>query len=52
MLFSQQLRHCPNCGEMMKDAKLTMNNVRSLMCSVECLHDWELKYARMIMGKD
>ncbi len=48
----KQYRHCPNCGAKLYDANLNMNHVKSLMCSTDCMKDWELKYARMILRQD
>jgi hypothetical protein len=52
MAGGKQYRHCPNCGKLLYDAGLTMGHVKSLMCSNGCREEWELKYARMILGKD
>ena len=52
MIFSPQERFCPNCGERLFDAALNNNHVKSLMCSNVCREEWELKYARMILGKE
>jgi NADH pyrophosphatase NudC (nudix superfamily) len=52
MTFGKQCRFCPNCGQGMYDTALSMNHVQSMMCSDECRKEWELKYARMVLGKD
>lgn len=50
-MFAPQTRYCPNCGILLCDVSLTMNHVQSLMCNAECRKAWEIKYARMILGK-
>lgn len=47
----KQYFHCPNCGGKQYGGQLNNNHVKSLMCSYQCLNEWELKYARMILGK-
>jgi hypothetical protein len=51
MRLGKQHRHCPNCGKAMHDDCLHLNRVLPLMCNDECRREWELKYARMILGK-
>ena len=48
----KQHRYCPNCGVHLYDNNLSMNHVKSLMCSDKCRNEWELKYAGMILRKD
>jgi hypothetical protein len=50
-LFGEQHRFCPNCGKALYDTRLTMDHVKSMMCGDACREDWEMKYARMILGK-
>lgn len=50
MLFGKQHRYCPNCGKHLYDNMLSMH-VSSMLCSKECRKEWELKYARAILGK-
>lgn len=50
--LGKQYRHCPNCGEKLYDDKLCMDHVKSMMCSKQCIDEWELKYARMILKKN
>jgi hypothetical protein len=52
MIFGKQIRHCPNCGQKLYDSNVQMVNVQSLMCGKECRDEWEMKYARSILGKD
>jgi uncharacterized protein (UPF0212 family) len=52
MIFAPQTHYCPNCGEKQKSAAISMNHVQSMMCSNACREEWELKYARMILGKE
>lgn len=51
-LLGKQYFHCPNCGEKQYSNHLSNTHVKSLMCSDECRKEWELKYARMILGGD
>ena len=51
-MSGNQHRHCPNCGKALYDNALSMNHVKSLMCGKECRHEWELKYARMLLRQD
>jgi hypothetical protein len=52
MIFGKQTRYCPNCGRKLYDSNLEMTRVQSMMCSRECREEWELKYARSILGKN
>ncbi len=52
MTFGKQHSFCPNCGRHKYDTLLTMAHVLSMMCSDACREEWELKYARCILGKD
>jgi len=50
--FGKQTRFCPNCGKQLYDSKVEVNHVQSMMCSKQCMAEWEIKYARCILGKD
>lgn len=51
-MFGKQEYYCANCGGKQCDTKLSCNHVKSMLCSDECRAEYELKYARMILGKD
>ena len=51
-LFGKQHRYCPNCGKHLYDDGLSNTHVKSLMCSLECIRQWEWKYTGKILGKD
>jgi len=51
-LFGKQYYFCPNCGDCFYDTKVTSQYVSPLLCSDECRKEWEIKYARSILGKD
>lgn len=51
-MSGKQYWHCPNCGVQLYGARLTMDHVKSLMCSQQCRDEWEYKYACMILRKD
>jgi hypothetical protein len=51
MRFGNQHRYCPNCGRAMYDDCITMDRVQPLMCSHDCRQEWELKFARTILGR-
>lgn len=50
--FGKQHRYCPNCGAHHYDDKLSDDHVKSMCCDDACRQEWELKYTRMILGKD
>jgi hypothetical protein len=50
MLFGKQYRYCPNCGKRLYDSLISMH-AQSMLCSKECREEWELKYARAVLGK-
>lgn len=52
MNWGNQYRYCPNCGKEHYDTRLTTNHVLSMCCDHECREQWQMKYARMIMGKN
>ena len=52
MISGKQIRYCPNCGAKHYDQRLEMKHVLSMCCDEECRKEWNLKYARMIVGKD
>lgn len=52
MKWGIQSRFCPNCGCPLRDTKVTMKFVQSLMCGEACRADWERKYAAKILGHD
>jgi predicted nucleic acid-binding Zn ribbon protein len=52
MRFGKQHRHCPNCGRAIYDDCITLDRVLPLMCNDDCRQEWQLKYARMILGKE
>lgn len=52
MKWGKQHHYCLNCGKHQYDDRLSMTHVLSLMCSPECLHEWNTKYARKILGRD
>lgn len=51
-LFGKQHRYCPNCGKRLYDTNTGLNAVMPLMCSKECREEYQLKYARSILGQD
>ena len=51
MQFGRQYHWCPNCGKEMYDTKLS-SQTTATTCSLDCIREWELKYARFILGKD
>lgn len=52
MFWGKQRRYCPNCGKEHYDTKINMDHVKSMCCDKKCRDEWELKYARMILGHD
>lgn len=52
MKFGKQFRYCPNCGTRHYDDKVSVDHVKSMCCDNTCREEWELKYARMVLGKD
>jgi hypothetical protein len=49
--LGNQHRYCPNCGKPLYDDCITMNRVALLMCDDDCRQEWELKFARTILGR-
>lgn len=52
MFWGKQRRYCPNCGKEHYDTKISTDHVKSMCCDEKCRSEWELKYARMILGHD
>lgn len=52
MKWGKQTRYCPNCGKKHYDTLVSTNHVLSQCCDSVCRDEWEIKYTRMIMGKD
>ena len=52
MRFGKQTVYCINCGKKQYTNQLSKTHVLSLMCSSACRADYDLKYARCVMGKN
>ena len=52
MIWGKQDRYCPNCGKHHYDERLTDKHVLFMCCDEKCRNEWEMKYTRMILGKD
>lgn len=50
--YGKQHRYCPNCGKHLYDDNVSVNHVRSMMCSDKCRDEWSYKYVGKILGKD
>lgn len=51
-VFGKQTRYCPNCGAKHYDSNIYTNEVVSMCCDFDCREEWEMKYTRVILGKD
>lgn len=51
MRFGNQNYFCCNCGKPIYDARLSMTSLNICKDST-CYSEFELKYTRMILGKD
>lgn len=51
MKWGKQVTFCPNCGKKRYEAKMA-DTCKAMVCYPECLKEWELKYAKYILGKD
>ena len=51
MKWGKQVTFCPNCGKRRYEARMA-DTCKAMVCYPECLEEWELKYAKYILGKD
>lgn len=52
MILGKQYHYCANCGAKLYDATLSMKHPSLCDNEYRCLREYEMKYARMILGKN